>query len=180
MKPTETQATRLRYADILRQKMKTTDNPFGRPLMIRELARHIGYSYEHLRRAVNGDPVASRDFNNALCSALALDADKMWEVTRYEKLTRKFKSTPLSISMPPDVRFNDLWSRLTDEQKLKLFRIAEVYAMENDAETFLAKRQVDADATADSPPQETAHPILVHHRRRSSDHHHYQKIHAHG
>lgn len=132
---------RLRYADVVRQKMKTSDNRLGRPLMIRELARHIGASYEHIRKIVNGDPVVSREFSDALCSALGLDVEKMWELARYEKLMKKFKQVPLSVAMPPDMRFTDLWNRLTDEQKLKLFRIAEVYAMENDAETFLAKKE---------------------------------------
>lgn len=130
-----TTGVRLHYADIIRQKMKTADNPFQKPLMIRELARHIGYSYEHLRKTVNGEPVASREFNEAVCKALGLDAPKMWELARYEKLTRKFKTVPVMIAVPPDHRFGDVWPRLSDDQKSRLLRIAEAYAMEQDAET---------------------------------------------
>lgn len=135
----------LKYADVIRRKMKTADNPFARPLSIRELAQVLGYSYEHLRKCVNGEPVASKDFSDILCDALGLDKTKMWELARYEKVVRKFKAVPLSIAMPSDKRLSDKWPKLTDEQRARIVHIAEAYVMENEADatrlrSFLADK----------------------------------------
>lgn len=53
---------RPRYAETIRLAMKTANNPFKRPLSVRELARIIGFSYEHLRKVTIGLPVVSEDF----------------------------------------------------------------------------------------------------------------------
>lgn len=124
----------LKYSDIVRRKMKTADNPLKRPVSIRELAAFLGYSYEHLRKCVNGEPVASKDFNDVLCDALGLDKAKMWELARYEKVVRKFKTAPLSIAMPSDKRLTEKWPQLTDEQRGRIVHIVEAYVMENQAD----------------------------------------------
>lgn len=129
------QQPHIKYADVIRRSMKTKENPFKRPMSIRELASVLGYSYEHLRKTVNGEPVASREFSDTLCEALGLDKEKMWETARYEKLMRKFKSVPLSIAVPSDRRLADKWPQLSDEQRNRIALIVDAYVMENEAES---------------------------------------------
>jgi predicted DNA-binding transcriptional regulator AlpA/transcriptional regulator with XRE-family HTH domain len=76
-----------RYSSSVRRKMKTVRAAAGGRLTIRELARQVGYSYEHVRKAYRGEThYISAEFNMRLCTVLGLDADAMWRLIRAEKM----------------------------------------------------------------------------------------------
>ena len=60
-------------------KINTTDNPTGHPITKRDLAKLTGYSYEHIRKMLKGEPVPSREFNRKLCEVLGLEEDRTWQ-----------------------------------------------------------------------------------------------------
>lgn len=114
----------LSYAEIIRLKMKTADNPTGERLSIREAARRTGYSYEHVRKAYKGDTTyISAEFNSALCKLLGLDEDQMWRVVVKEKLAHRFGSTESVVSKGH--RFDEIWAQLETPERDRLTDIAE-------------------------------------------------------
>jgi hypothetical protein len=121
-----------RYADIVRQRMKTRDNSTGEPLSIREVAKRLGYSYEHVRKTVVGEPVASREFNDALAQLLNLDPDVMWNTAQREKMARRFRELVPNVAPPADDRLAELWPKLTKEEQHNLIKIAEAYVLQHE------------------------------------------------
>ena len=61
------------YAELIRSKINTIDNPTNAPISKRDLAKLTGYSYEHIRKLLKGEPVPSREFNATICRVLGLD-----------------------------------------------------------------------------------------------------------
>jgi len=122
---------RSRWAEQVRMKVKTGDNPTREPLSLRKLAVLTGYSYEHLRKAINGEPVASREFNDVICNALALDKDQMWRLAQIEKVTARLGSSLLA-ELPHDKRLLELWPKMTESDHSKIIRIAEGYVLSNE------------------------------------------------
>jgi hypothetical protein len=114
------------YAEQLRLRFAGSDNLLGRPVRIRDVSEHIGYSYEHVRQVLLGEPVGSRTFNNALCDVAGLDADEMWKLARHEKAARRYGLDFVrQLAPPPDRRMIVLWKRLTSAEKTQLVQIAE-------------------------------------------------------
>jgi hypothetical protein len=70
-----------------------------------------GYSYEHVRKVLGGEPVQSPAFNRALCDALGLDAESMWELAQLDKAHRRFGKR-VSLTDSEEQRWVDLWHRL--------------------------------------------------------------------
>jgi hypothetical protein len=117
--------------------MKTKENPQKRPLAIREVANAIGYSYEHMRKVVTGEPVGSREMNDQICAVLGLDPNDMWQLSQREKLHRKFKDIPDVVVDTVPSELGHLWAQLNDQNREYLSRMAETLV--------LAQRQVDGD-----------------------------------
>ena len=119
--------TKNAYADALTMAM-------GDDITLRDLERAMGeFSYEHIRAVVRGDNVLfSREFNNAICKALHLDADRMWNLINRLRAERKFgKLSP--VVAPPDSRMKTLWEDLTAAQKTRLCQIAQSMVESNKA-----------------------------------------------
>lgn len=115
----------LSYAETIRLRMKTADNPTGEVLTIRETARRLGYSYEHVRKVYNGDPVVSIEFNEAICGLLGLDKDKMWRMAQLEKLQQRFGVPESDLLPPKNKKFEAVWEQLTSDDHRELLVIAE-------------------------------------------------------
>lgn len=115
----------LSYAEKIRLAMKTGENPTTEVLSIREVARRLGYSYEHVRKVYNGEPVVSVEFNAAICKLLGLNADIMWRQARLEKLKDRF-GIPEGELLPPDnKKFAAVFEQLPDDKKKELLMVAE-------------------------------------------------------
>ena len=130
-------APKLKYSDVIRIKMKTGDNPTGRPITMRMAEQMMRkpsgepYSYEHIRKVVTGDSVQSRDMNDEFCRILGLDPDDMWLMAQQEKAQRKFGPALQSMIPPPDKALKGLWSALTESDKLKVKQLVEALADAN-------------------------------------------------
>lgn len=93
---------------------------------IRDLANRVGHSYEHIRKILMGEPVASRALNEALCQALGLPESEMWAEARREKALARYGADALSGVLDTQGReFFALWSRLERHDRAILNRIAE-------------------------------------------------------
>ncbi len=137
------------YADLVRVKLESSDNPRKRPMSIRELAEATGHSYEHCRKVLVGEPVVSRDFNEELCRVLGLDARTMWERARTEKAIRRFgdrlELKQLLVQSPIKELERD-WSDLTDEDRRSVMRIVRSLAEMNRRETRRLRSAADRHA----------------------------------
>lgn len=123
---------RNKYSERLRLAMKTRNNPTGHEVTIRNLEKLMGYSYEHIRKIVHGEPFASRDFNEAICKLLGLPEEEMWQLAQEEKLAKKY-GTSMTIRLPHDERLEELWPKLTETDHERVIRIMEGMAMANEA-----------------------------------------------
>jgi plasmid maintenance system antidote protein VapI len=117
------------YAERIRKAMLSEENPTRATVSIHQLARLTGYSYEHVRKLVNGLPLISREFNDMVCRVLGLDPKELWALCQSEKVQRKYGMTRL----PNDTRLAELWPHLTDSDREKIVRIVEGYAEANKA-----------------------------------------------
>jgi hypothetical protein len=104
--------------------MTTTNNPTGRPVTIRQLSQALGYSYEHVRKILHGEPFASREFSDVLCSYLGLDPNEMWRLAMAEKVAFKY-GHDLGVQLPKDSRLVDLWNQLDATDRERLVKVAE-------------------------------------------------------
>src|SRR5437899_2316506 len=100
-KTTNTYAARLKAAIRIR---------YGRRPSLRQLSKDIGYSYEHIRKVLDGWPVASEGFNQKICEWLHLDTEDMWRTLLADKMRDRYGV--LELAAPPDRRLADLWPRL--------------------------------------------------------------------
>ena len=148
-----------RYAEHVRLAMQTANNPTKVPLSLRQIAGLTGYSYEHHRKVVNGEPVGSRVFNDVLCKALGLDADYMWELAQVEKVQRRL-GTGFLTKLPKDKRLVELWKMLTDSDRDKVIKIAEGFALAtavpSQNATKSAHPQLEQAVSADATPSGAA------------------------
>lgn len=119
----------LTYAEIVRMKMKTGDNPTRKPISTRQFAEHLGVSYEHLRTILLGKPAMSRDLSNKICEYIGVDADAMWQKINTERFRKKVGFTP----QPPAGagRLAEIWSELTDANRAALEQMAEAMIATN-------------------------------------------------
>lgn len=100
----------LSYAARVRRAMKTGASSLGH-MAVRELARRVGYSYEHVRKAYNGEThYISPKFNKRLCKALGLDETDMWQLVQAEKMTARFGGDQTPI---PKRRLDEIWKQLS-------------------------------------------------------------------
>ena len=134
-----------KYSDIVRLAMKGKENSTGAPITIREASRRTGYSYEHIRKVVGGEPVVSQEFNEDLCKLLSLDAREMWNIALREKVQRRFKGVPAPLQPPADDFFTSNWSKLTPENIETLRQMAQGMILMNEQRTA-GVRQVLAGA----------------------------------
>ena len=107
------------YAQIVRAKLQ---DPQNRKSM-REVGRNIGYSYEHVRKVIRGEVTFTREFNDALCLELGLDADDMWKLAESQKLRNKYGHLPSGI--PKDTRVEQIWEAMNKVQKEAWIAIGE-------------------------------------------------------
>ena len=120
------------YSERVRMAMKTAQNPTGHPMSIKQLAAAIGFSYENVRKVYKGEHDGSREFNEALCAALGLDAAPMWDLAQQAKAERRLGLSVLA-RLPKDVRLVQIWPRLTDTDREKVIKIAEGLALTEEA-----------------------------------------------
>jgi hypothetical protein len=125
------------YAEIVRIRMKTAENAKGHPLTIRQLEKELDYSYEHIRKVVQGEPVVSRLLNDKLCDILLLNRDAMWDLAQKEKMERKFGPEIIAMSAP-DSSLQTLWSQLSKESKKRVANLVRALA---DADSATAVAQ---------------------------------------
>lgn len=128
------------YGARVRAKLKSADNAQGRSLTLRELARLTGYSYEHVRKVMLGEPVGSVDFNRHLSQALGLDPDEMWQLALYEKAQRKYGagSSLARVALPPEHTVAMLWEKLSEESRRQVVTIMEGLAARDEVARTLA------------------------------------------
>lgn len=95
MKSSSEKSAGTAYGDKIRQRMRTSDNPVGAPLSLREVAQRIGYSYEHVRKHLVGHVPGSREFNHRICALLGLDEERMLALMNEFKIQRKIRNLGL-------------------------------------------------------------------------------------
>lgn len=92
MKSSSERSAGTAYGEEIGRRMRTSDNPVGAPLTLREVAQRIGYSYEHVRKHLVGHAPGSREFNHRICSLLGLDEEKMLALMNEFKIQRKIRN----------------------------------------------------------------------------------------
>jgi hypothetical protein len=99
----------------------------------RDLERLSTYSYEHIRKILNGLSVQSEDCNAALCKALGMKEDEMWALAKREKMLEKYSDEVFTgmFHAPNDTFIRDAWPDLTNYQKDRLKKIVEGMVEEN-------------------------------------------------
>src|SRR4029450_1246138 len=107
------------YAAIVRAILQ---DPKNRRSM-REIGRNIGYSYEHVRKVVAGELTFTREFSDALCAELGMDADAMWKLSQAERLRRKFAGAEFETDIPKDPRLKEIWDALCATGREALIQI---------------------------------------------------------
>jgi hypothetical protein len=115
------------YADIVRGALQ---NPRDRKSM-REVGRKIGYSYEHIRKVLAGELTFTKEFSDALCRELGLDAPQMWALAQTLKLRKKFEGARLPVDLPRDVRIKEIWAALTETQRDAWIKVGQGWAQAN-------------------------------------------------
>jgi hypothetical protein len=115
------------YADLVAAAMRQATPPMD----LRALEAAANYSYEHLRKILSGEPVVSGDCNEAICLALGLDVNRMWELATREKAQRRYPHLTRTILCPEDGRLREAWRDLTSDQKNRLVIIALGMSAEN-------------------------------------------------
>lgn len=105
------------YASIIRKAM------IRKELTRRKLEALSGYSYEHIRKVVNGMPLMSEAFNDKICGILGLDVDEMWEIAKREKAKHSHIATP-------DIRFQQFWGHLLPSDQEQVLNFARSLADE--------------------------------------------------
>lgn len=127
----------LTYAEVIRLKMKTGDNPTRKPITTRQLSELLGVTYEHIRQILLGKPAMSRDLNDKLCDIMGVDAEAMWQKLQTEKFQKRLGFRP---SAPSEGgRLAELWPELTDANRAALEQMAESMAAIN---TQLTKKSL--------------------------------------
>jgi hypothetical protein len=76
------------YADAVSRQLA------AREMSIKDLATALGRSYEHCRRIVGGESVASERLNEQLCKVLGLDRQRMWTQALNEKVRERYGVHP--------------------------------------------------------------------------------------
>lgn len=159
------QGRRRTYAEIIRSKIRTADNPTGRPIALRDLAKALGYSYEHLRKCIIGEPVVSKELNEKLCAYLALDSDSMFEQMEREKIARRWKHVPHALRPLPGTPLAEVWAQLSEADRELLTRIANALAHpRREAEALAAAREgkrPTGAATQDVESADASGPALL-------------------
>lgn len=118
------------YAEIMRTRMKTGNTATGERLTIRDLAKRTGFSYEHVRKAYNGETTfISNEFNAAVCKELNLNEDDMWKIALREKLRAKFGSSA-DLEMPKDQRLVKALEQLEADERTRVILFAEGLVIE--------------------------------------------------
>ena len=123
-----------KYGDVVRERMQDLQNPLGRPVTIRERSRHVGCSYEQVRKIVRNEPVMSKRASDAISSYLGLNAIEMWDLAKREQVARYFTRRLTRYLPPPDPRLEAIWDKLTPSDFKRLMIVAEGFAMANDLE----------------------------------------------
>jgi hypothetical protein len=112
--------------------MDSPSNPTGHPVSVGELSRAVRRSYELCRLVLQGQPVGSREFNDAACRHLGLDPDELWRLALREKARRKFgDDAARQTVMPPDSRLLKAWNTMGEDDRRRLVSIAERLAARN-------------------------------------------------
>lgn len=119
----------LSYAEIVRMKMKTGDNPTRKPISTKQLAEHLGVSYEHVRQILQGKPALSRELNDKLSRYIGVEAEAMWQKVVTERFHKKVGFTPQAPSGAG--RLAELWNDLSDANKAVLEQMAEAMVAAN-------------------------------------------------
>lgn len=111
------------YAAALRKSM-AGENRLRRRVTIRELAAAVGRHYEHVRKLLSGQPVASQDLNEKICRYLGLEPRALWRMAEREKLMRRFG--PEAVDESLELRsLAELWQRLSLRDRREVLRIVE-------------------------------------------------------
>jgi hypothetical protein len=109
--------------------MKSPSNAAGHPVAVRELSLAVGRSYELCRLVLLGHPVGSREFNDAACRYLGLDANELWRLALREKARKKFGDDAASQTLlPANNRLIKAWDAMTEVDRHRLVSIAEKLA----------------------------------------------------
>ncbi len=118
------------YAELLRRGMR------AKGMSRRQLERatkqrpHGGYSYEHIRKIVSGQPLMSEQFNADICSILELDADYMWQIAVKEKLAQSKFAKSVTINLPDNNALREAWEFLSDADRIRVVNFARALADE--------------------------------------------------
>lgn len=112
--------------------MESSRDSRGKAITLRGLSRSTGFSYEHVRRVLGGDPVASRRFNAAIAKALGLDEEAMWQVAQRDKLARKYGQPAVPYNATGALgegelpaKLIQLWRQLTAQDRARVLAIIE-------------------------------------------------------
>src|SRR5262245_33260110 len=103
------------YAEIMRRAM------YAKNMSRRDLEKKTGYSYEPIRKVLQGLLLMSEQFNGDVCKELDLNADEMWQLA----LREKFQSKGLAVTLPSDPRLKAAWADLPTDDRENLIKIAE-------------------------------------------------------
>jgi hypothetical protein len=79
------------FPDTFRERARSGDNPQGRRLWMKEIAKATDSSYEHIRKIFGeGEPVLSKELNEKLCKLLGVPSEDMWREIERHKMKRRY------------------------------------------------------------------------------------------
>jgi transcriptional regulator with XRE-family HTH domain len=113
--------------------IRISDAMEERGVSIRDLAKKLDLSYEHVRRIVRGITIPSTALLLMMCSELGLDKTAMLAAARMTKVLKDYGGIPPELighkaGLEPIER---VWDRLTDDQQKDAVTMIEGWARRN-------------------------------------------------
>jgi len=111
-------------AQRLRESMEAQD------LSLREVADTVGITYEHVRKAVNGEVIPSKLALKAICSALNLPFEELYKLSKRQSVRNKYADvlSELTGKNPELQPIEDIWDDLTPGHKEDLVNLTKTWA----------------------------------------------------
>ncbi len=112
------------YSENLRWAMNTKENRHKRPFSIRDIAEKCDFSYEHVRKAFNGQPAFGEGASRVICDFLGLPADEMWQLAKREKMAKELGYKPIQLPDPQGQQLSGFWNSLDSKGREMLVTMA--------------------------------------------------------
>src|SRR5690349_6292058 len=102
-------------------------------ITMRDLARKLDITYEHVRRVVRGEGIPSKYVLKLFCEALGLNYKEAERLATQDKIMKKYGGIPLEISgkNPALQPIEGAWDALTEDQKRAAITMITSWAKQN-------------------------------------------------